>query len=644
MTVPAWRDDTVAETIHGRIVRDPYRALEDRADGRVRAWWRDRVDEGRRTLAGLPERERCAELIAAVPDAASASMLCLADRATAWLQSDGSGLEQVAVLPDEPTGEVWIAYRAAVGAVSSLSAAPTSRHLCWIADGRVHLADLATRTVRGLPLAGRPVRAAVVAAARIVVIVADDDGLRPLVLEGDSWQVTAGPPIAVDGEVAGLAVAPSGRRFCLACRKPPFADTALIVLDGDGNAVRRSPVLPGLVDVAFADDETLVLRTDIGAADFRVVTTTVDDLEPDQWHSTVDWPGEVLGAVARSGGRWFATADRDGASRLYELGESTRTEVRLPLRPALLTALAGSPDGRLAVVAESLCHPATLFLRTSPDGPVRQRDIAGQPVGGLELSTVEADGVPVALLRRKDLEGRPAPTLVTLYGGFGIPQDLGYSAIACAWALVGGTFVIAGVRGGGERGRRWHRAGARRHKYRAVEDLLAVSRWLVAQGVADSLGLFGGSNGGLLAAAAMTQAPELYRAVVCGAPLLDMVRYERFGIGGSWRDEYGSASDAADFESLLSYSPYHHVDPAAAYPAVLFALFEDDAVVDPVHAMKMYAALSDVERADGRERRPVLVQVTPRGWGHGSRPVDRAVDLLSFFVHELRPGEFRCGS
>jgi len=375
MTMWPCRDDTVAETIHGRVVRDPYRALEDHADGRVQAWWQDRVDEGRRVLAGLPERQRCAGFIAAVPEAASASMMCLADRATALLHADGGGHERVAVLPDDPSEDVWIAHRAPVGAVSSLCAVPASPHLCWIADGQVHIADLATRTVRGLPLAGRPVRTAVVAAARIVVIVADEDGLRQVALEGDSWQLTAGPPVAVDGEVAGLAVAPSGRRLCLACRKPPFADTELIVLDGDGNVVRRSPVLPGLVDVAFADDETLVLRTDIGAADFRVATTTAHDLEPDQWRTTVDWPGEVIKAVVRAGRRWFVVADRDGASRLYELGGPTRTEVRLPLRPALLTALAGAPDGRLAVVAESLCHPATLILRTSPAsrGPAPMR-------------------------------------------------------------------------------------------------------------------------------------------------------------------------------------------------------------------------------------------------------------------------------
>ena len=154
-------------------------------------------------------------------------------------------------------------------------------------------------------------------------------------------------------------------------------------------------------------------------------------------------------------------------------------------------------------------------------------------------------------------------------------------------------YAIANLRGGSEEGEEWHRAGMLDHKQNVFDDFHAAAEALIRDGwtTPAQLAISGGSNGGLLVGAALTQRPELYAAVICSAPLLDMVRYERFGLGQTWNVEYGTASDPEQLGWLLAYSPYHHVVPGTAYPAVLFTVFTNDTRVDPVHAYKMCAAL-----------------------------------------------------
>jgi prolyl oligopeptidase len=193
----------------------------------------------------------------------------------------------------------------------------------------------------------------------------------------------------------------------------------------------------------------------------------------------------------------------------------------------------------------------------------------------------------------------------------------------------GGVYAIAGLRGGSEEGEDWHRAGMREHKQDVFDDFVAAAEKLIAdrRTSASQLAIFGGSNGGLLVGAAITQRPELYAAAVCSAPLLDMVRYEQFGLGETWNDEYGRAADPKELGWLLGYSPYHHVRAGTAYPAVLFTVFDGDTRVDPLHARKMCAALQHATSAPLADR-PVLLR---REWdvGHGARAVSRTVALSS---------------
>jgi prolyl oligopeptidase len=230
-------------------------------------------------------------------------------------------------------------------------------------------------------------------------------------------------------------------------------------------------------------------------------------------------------------------------------------------------------------------------------------------------------------------------TVLYGYGGFDISMTPGYSPSILAWVEAGGAYAIAALRGGSEEGEEWHRAGMLDRKQNVFDDFHAAATWLIASGVtsAERLAAWGGSNGGLLVGAALTQWPSLFSAVVCSAPLLDMVRYERFGLGETWNTEYGSASSATELPWLLGYSPYHRVADGVAYPAVLFTVFTNDTRVHPLHAYKMCAALQHATSSS----RPVLLRAEGQV-GHGQRAVSLAAalagDCLAFAAKETGLG------
>ncbi len=218
----------------------------------------------------------------------------------------------------------------------------------------------------------------------------------------------------------------------------------------------------------------------------------------------------------------------------------------------------------------------------------------------------------------------PRPTILYGYGGFDVSLTPAYSPNVLAWVAAGGVYAIANLRGGSEEGEEWHRAGMLDRKQNVFDDFHGAAEALIRDGwtTPEQLAISGGSNGGLLVGAALVQRPELYAAVICSAPLLDMVRYEQFGLGQTWNTEFGTASDAEQLGWLLSYSPYHHVAEGTSYPAVLFTVFTSDTRVDPVHAYKMCAALQHATSSG----RPVLLRAEDQV-GHGARAVSRSAEL-----------------
>ncbi|HEV8245558.1 MAG TPA: prolyl oligopeptidase family serine peptidase, partial [Polyangiaceae bacterium] len=245
--------------------------------------------------------------------------------------------------------------------------------------------------------------------------------------------------------------------------------------------------------------------------------------------------------------------------------------------------------------------------------------------------------VPYLMVERKDREPGPAPTLLTGYGGFNVSLRPRFSRSMQVLLEHGGVFVQANLRGGGELGEDWHRGGQLESKQNTFDDFLAVASKLLDDHVTsqETLAIMGGSNGGLLVAAAVTQKPELFRAAVCSVPLTDMLRYQHFLIGKLWIPEYGSPDDERAFQYLHAYSPYHHVREGTAYPAVLLTTALSDTRVDPLHARKMAALLQYQTCSD----RPILLR-TEVDAGHGAgTPVSKLVaeltDVYTFVLWQL---------
>ena len=261
---------------------------------------------------------------------------------------------------------------------------------------------------------------------------------------------------------------------------------------------------------------------------------------------------------------------------------------------------------------------------TSADGTTVRMVVIS---GSADLTSTDGRAVPEAAAGQEPVPGLMRPTILYGYGGFNISMTPAFSAGILAWVEAGGVYAIAGLRGGSEEGEEWHRAGMRDHKQNVFDDFHAAAEKLIADGWTSSsqLAVWGGSNGGLLVGASITQRPDLSAAAVCSAPLLDMARYERFGLGESWNDEYGTAADATEFGWLISYSPYHHVRDGVRYPAVLFTVFDGDTRVDPLHARKMCAALQHATGAPVSER-PVLLRNEAKV-GHGARSLTRSIGL-----------------
>jgi prolyl oligopeptidase len=242
------------------------------------------------------------------------------------------------------------------------------------------------------------------------------------------------------------------------------------------------------------------------------------------------------------------------------------------------------------------------------------------------------------LVHRKDMKlDGSNPTLLTGYGGFNLSRTPAYSALAAVWVEKGGVFALANLRGGGEFGEDWHRAGMLEKKQNVFDDFIAAAEYLIQNKYTspNRLAIQGRSNGGLLVGAALTQRPGLFQAVICGFPLLDMVRYHKFLVARFWVPEYGSADDPKQFPYIYAYSPYHRVKQGVHYPAVMFVSGDADTRVDPLHARKMAALL----QANTASDRPILLHYDVKG-GHSSgepvpKQIESAVDDLSFLFGQL---------
>jgi prolyl oligopeptidase len=458
----------------------------------------------------------------------------------------------------------------------------------------------------------------------------------------------------------GVSVSRDGRWLLVSAAIGTEPRNDLLVAPLDGTEVGPlTPVIVG-VDAQTAGwvgrDGRLFLHTDLDAPRGRLCVADPATPEVAAWQTLVpERPDAVLEDVAVVDGPMLDEPGLLVSWTRHAVSELTRHRadgtllgpVALP-GVGTLGGLVERPDGGPVVWTAWTDHATpgrvlALDARTGTLAPWADPPGVVDPpvVHAQQVTVTSADGTPVRLFvysagPRPD---RPRPTILSGYGGFGISMTPGYSAGVLAWVEAGGVYATALLRGGGEEGEAWHRAGMLGEKQHVFDDFRAAAVGLVEAGwtTPEQLGVSGGSNGGLLVGAALTQFPELLASVVCSAPLLDMVRYESFGLGATWNVEYGSAADPEQLGWLLAYSPYHRVEPGVRYPAVLFTVFEGDTRVDPLHARKMCAALQAATAADHDER-PVLLRVE-RDVGHGARALSRTValaaDTLGFQARQL---------
>jgi prolyl oligopeptidase len=655
---------------HGVEVPDPYRWLEDSDAPEVRAWVEEQNRRTRAALDALPSRSvwhaRLCELmgLSVVQGLQSCGdVLILLERAA------GAQQASLVVRPMSDPSDVSVLVDPA-GAVDDDAAAIDWYHASQagelvafgVSEGGTENSELRiVRTTDGSLLDVR------IPNCRASSIAWESDRTGFFYTrypDGDQYHRTvhhhtigsdgATDPVVWDRHPTpetwpNVTLSPGGR-WLLVQSSVGWSRTDVEVLDRRSGAWR--PVIAGVDAVSafvFDSDDTIVGSTTLGAPRGRIVRVDLSSADPGPagWVDVVAEREAVVTSVrSDAGGLVVATSTNgvdsierwraDGARCVLIDGVGVSSVVQLASDPisgrtfALITGFdqQGAAWGVGATALERV-HPAAA-----------SSDVPRLAVSHVEYPSIDGTPIGLFLIHGTDVEPNPTtPTILNGYGGFAITESPVWSPAIAAWCESGGLYAIAGLRGGFERGDEWHRAGRREHKQNVFDDFHAAADWLVATGRTsrDRLAIAGGSNGGLLVGAALTQRPDLCRAVWCAVPLLDMIRFPQFLIARLWTDEYGDPDVAEEFEWLMAYSPYHHVRDGVEYPAVLLTTAEGDSRVDPLHARKM-AALLQAAGAD-QEERPVLLYQEGRA-GHGvGKPVSKRAheqaDFLAFLSWQL---------
>ncbi len=331
--------------------------------------------------------------------------------------------------------------------------------------------------------------------------------------------------------------------------------------------------------------------------------------------------------------------------RLFDVAGRPVRDVRLPGIGSSFGFGGKRTDTETFYTFSSIATPPSIFrydLITGVSTPFRTAQVAFDPddyvVEQIFYRSKDGTRIPMFIAHKKGLRLDGAtPTLLYGYGGFNIPMMPSFSISRVAWMEMGGVYAQACLRGGGEYGEEWHEAGMKLQKQNVFDDFIAAAQWLIETGYTNprKLAIQGGSNGGLLIGACMTQRPDLYAACLPAVGVMDMLRFHTFTIGWAWVDDYGSVDDPDEFRALRAYSPYHNLAPGTDYPATLVTTADTDDRVVPGHSFKFAAALQYAQAGDA----PVLIRIETRA-GHGagkptSKRIAEVADRWAFLVRNL---------
>jgi prolyl oligopeptidase len=385
-------------------------------------------------------------------------------------------------------------------------------------------------------------------------------------------------------------------------REKTLTDIYLKALDRDENPV---PIFRGIsysLGLRMVGDRILAL-TDRDAPNRRIVEI---HLRKDQRHEWVDIVPETDASIRT----WHVARDRIFVSctknakqsiRVFDFSGKQMGQIDIPDEETVRIVGCSQADDELLLETESFTKPVEILrysTETNHRRPWAKRTGPIDPshYGHVQVWYRSKDGTQIPMYlagRREVLAGSHSPTILTSYGGYGVSMTPQFSVFVAYLMERGCVFALPNIRGGSEFGIEWHEAAKRRNRQTAYDDFLSAAHWLIDSGRTASgrLAIFGGSNSGLLVGAALTQRPDLFCAVVCMVPMLDMLRYHLFDYAYIWRDEFGCAEDPEDFAVLAKYSPYHQVRHGTAYPATMIVSGDADQNCNPLHARKMTARL-----------------------------------------------------
>ena len=662
--VPKTRTDSVTETIHGVAISDPYRWLEDQQSPETRAWIDAQNAFTRSVLDPLPGRaairKRVEELMKT--DRFSAPVvrngryfftrrLAGQDQFAICLRKGLHGSDQVLIDPnkfggDQTTSVIivdvsedgrWLLYGTRQGGEDELAISVLDVDANQEVD---HLPRARYSTVRLTPDKRRVYYSKWLA-----------EGSR-------IYEHRVGKDASPDEEIFGKGTGPE--EFVLANLSRDGRYLGIDVSHGWGKKTEvyfkdlkvNGPIVTVVNDIdaefgfEFGGDRMFV-KTNWNAPNGRIFAIDLAKPERVNWREVVPENKWVIESFSVAGGR-LAVNYLENVNSRVEILDAKGEHIRNIEFPSLgtVTAVRGTWDSSEAFYAfTSFAQPETIYRYDVAEGTQEVWAQVKAPIDPAQFQvrqvwypSKDKTRVPMFLVYRKGLKlDGDRPTLLTGYGGFNVSETPSFRTDAVIFAEHGGVYALANLRGGAEFGEKWHRAGMLANKQNVFDDFIGAAEWLIENGYTKPahLAIRGGSNGGLLVGVAMTQRPDLFQAVACQYPLLDMTRYQKFLLGKLWVSEYGSSDDANQFEVLYKYSPYQHVKAGVKYPAVLFDTGDSDTRVAPLHARKMAALM---QASTGSERPILLRYDTKAGHSAGlpvSKQVEESTDVLSFLLSEV---------
>lgn len=675
MTRPQTRREMVVDTYFGTKVEDPYRWLEDAHSEEVKSWMKLEDASASAYLASLPKRddliERLGRLLYIEQQSSPAKRgdryfyaVKPADKEK-WIhyvREGKSGRERVLVDANTLSLDGSISVGSVVPSFSGKwvvyfehpnNADKATLRTIDVSTGQLSKVD----TMEGL-------RYTYPSWAR------DDSGFYYLWLPNDP----AIPPneLVGHGEIrfhrmgsdvsSDVTVHPkTGDPAKFLHAQVSHDGSQLFVYESNGwarNTVRVKELTPNAEFRTITPDEnaryTVItykqrafILTNEGADRFRLFATDRDHFDRSAWQELIpEHESAVLEDASVVGGRLILRYLKNAYSEVQvrDLNGHMLRTVELPGIGTATSLLGSEDDDEAYYEFSSFTHPREiyaydvragaqqLYYRTPIDVDTSRFEVRQE-----RAKSKDGTEVPYFIVHEAGRVPKNARVLLSGYGGFDVPMLPQFSSTLFPWLEAGGVFVLANLRGGGEFGRAWHEAGMGHRKQNVFDDFIAVAEALQRQGVTvpSKLAISGRSNGGLLVGAAMTQRPELFGAVLCGVPLLDMVRFAEVGLGTAWVPEYGSVENEQDFNALYAYSPYHQLRDGVRYPPVLMLSADTDDRVDPMHARKFVAKLSAVDGARAYLR--IEMQAGHGGADLRKKLIERTADEYAFLMDVLAP-------